>query len=126
MWTPKLPAAAGSSFDVDRIVEIARVIRIDRDDEFRRADLPVSRSRLRIDCLRNLPPLREHVRRKFRRKMVLPDDREHVDPGCRPGPSTSMISPSGLTWRDSHGFEPNDYLVAHSAAALSGAVRGWT
>ena len=64
------------------------------------------------------------IARKFRRQMILPDDRKHVDARAPcSGPSTSMISPSGLTWRDSHVSSRTTTLSPAALAACGGCAR---
>ena len=67
------PAAAGNSFDVDCVVEVPRVIRIDRDDEFVPKILTAFEHLLRHG-FRNLVCFFDHGLRKFRRQMVFPVD----------------------------------------------------
>ena len=75
------PPAGFGALDEDRVVEILRVVRIDRDHHLRPAIL-APRDFLRVDRFRNLLRLAQHVGGKFQRQLVFADDREHVHAGC--------------------------------------------
>ena len=77
---PEFPLAARQFLDIDRVVEIARIVGIDRDDEFVPQVFAFPEA-IRIDRLWNFIRLGEHGARKLERQVILPNDRKHVDPG---------------------------------------------
>ncbi len=109
----ELPAAAVHALDVDRVVEIAGVIGIDRDDELRAQILAAGGER-RFDGFRNLFRLLDDGAGKLERKMILPNDRKHVDAGI----SALAEHFDDLAFRIDVArfprFQPNDYFVAHA------------
>ena len=70
--------------NLNRVVEIARVIRIDGDDKFF-AQIFTSFELSRIDSFGNPLRLIQNILRKFCAEVVFADDRKHVDArrGCR-------------------------------------------
>ena len=80
------PAAVWKLVHVNCVIEIARVIGVDGDDELV-AQIFASRDLLFASTVfRNPLRLLQNFLRKFRRQMVLADDRKHVHSGrrCRP------------------------------------------
>ena len=74
----KMPAAVGDLLDMNSVVEITRIIGIDGDDKFI-AQILASIELACVDFFGNPIRLLQNISRKFRRQMVFPDDRQHVD-----------------------------------------------
>src|SRR5437667_12330079 len=74
------PPTAADLLNMNRVVEIARVIGIDGDDEFS-AQIFASLKLPGVDCLRNPFRLVQTVAGKCCRQMVFPDHRDHADSG---------------------------------------------
>ena len=70
---------------VDRVVKIAGIIRVDRDDEFFAQILAVL-EHSPVDAFGNSICFIDNVFRKFSWQIVLANDRQHVDAGRRRGP----------------------------------------
>ena len=99
---PEPPPAVGQGRDLDGVVEIARVVRVNREDEFF-AQVFAARDLRFVGLGGNLLGGLHDGLGKFLRQVILADDRESMStPAFAAGPRTSMILPSGLTWRDSH------------------------
>ena len=105
------PAAAGEPFDVDRVIEIARIVRVDRDDELV-AQILASLEHFFADGFRDSLRFFEDVSRKFRRKMVLPDDGQHVHAGRGAGPKDFDDLALGIDMARFPRFETDDDLIA--------------
>ena len=106
------PAAARNSFDVDRVVEIARIIRIDRDDELLAQILAtfehlLARLSPEFVCASSRTSLGNSVGRWYFRMID-----SMSTPGAELGPSTSMISPFGIDVARFPRFQPDDDFVA--------------
>ena len=68
------PTAALDLFDINRVIEVPRVIRINGDDKFLpQIFTPVELSR--VDLVRNPIRLIQNVIRKFSRQMIFAHDR---------------------------------------------------
>src|ERR1700730_5527707 len=63
---------------MNRVVKIARVIRVDGDNEFF-SQILTAFEHPRIDGLRNPIRFIDNCARKFGRQIILPNDREHID-----------------------------------------------
>ena len=71
------PAAVFQFLNVNRVVEIARILRIDRDDEFI-SQIFTALELLRVDFFRNLIRFLQGFARKFSRQTASSDDRKRV------------------------------------------------
>ena len=80
----EMPSAIWKPFNMDSVIEIARIIRIDGNDEFV-AQIFASGELPCVDLFGNAICLIQNLPRKFCGQMIFPDDREHVDSrgGCR-------------------------------------------
>jgi hypothetical protein len=76
---------ASDLLNLNCVVEIARVIGINGDDEFS-AQIFASLQLPGINCLGNSLRLVQNIPGKFRWQMIFPDDRQHVDARSRRGP----------------------------------------
>ena len=65
-------------FNVDCIVKVARVVRIDRDNEFV-PQIFAAIDHLLLDGFRNPIRFVENAFRELGRQIVFPNDRQHVD-----------------------------------------------
>ena len=111
MCTPSCQPPPFDLLDVDRVVEIAGIIGIDRDDELLAQILaPVERDASTVSGIRL--GFLEDASWKFGGKMVFPDDREHVDAGRRCGAEHFDDFPFRIDVARFPRFEPDDYLVA--------------
>src|SRR6266404_2702468 len=82
---PESPTGIVDLFDVNRVVEIACIVRIDGDDKF----LPQIFTSLEFPCIDgfgNPICLINNVSRKFGRQMIFPNDRQHIHARRRGGP----------------------------------------
>src|SRR6202043_2520801 len=79
------PAAIRNPFDPDRVIKVAGIAWDDRDDALV-AQILALLEHLLADRFRYSLRFLEDVSRKFGRKMVLPDDRQHVPAGRGTGP----------------------------------------
>ncbi len=111
----ELPAAAVQAFDVDRVVEIARVVRVDRDDELL-AQIFAAIGQGTIDGLGNFLRFVEHGARELERQMILPDDGKHVHAGRGAGPEDFDDFALGIDVARLPGFQPDDDFVAGAGA----------
>src|SRR5688572_10461309 len=79
---PKPPASALNALDVDGVIEITRVVRINREDKLISQVLATGEHRL-LHGLGDLLSFIQDRPRKFCWKMILPNDRKHVHAGRR-------------------------------------------
>ena len=106
----EFPLATRELLDVDRIVEIACVVGVNRDDEFAPQILALLKT-TRVDRIRDLVRLGQHFRRELERKIVLPDDREHVDAGIGSPAEEFDDFAFGIHVTRLPRFQPNDHFV---------------
>ena len=109
MWTP-VPIRRRQSFDINRVIEIARIIGVDRDDELV-AQIFAFRKTTRIDGVGNVVGFLQHFRRKLERKVIFPNDREHVDSRIRSSTEELDDLALGIDVARFPGFQPNDNFV---------------
>ena len=76
----KPPAVLAGLFNIDRVIEITRVIRIDRDDKFFAQIFAVSKQAI-VNGWANSVGFIDHGLGKFGRQMIAPDDRKKINPG---------------------------------------------
>src|SRR5438876_10423078 len=104
-------------FDVNGVVKIARIIRIDRDDELSSQIFAIF-SHSPVDCFWNSTGLIDNLFWELGRKPVFSNDRQHVDAGR----SSRSEHFDDFTFRiDVTRFprlEPDDYFVAHCSGGL--------
>src|SRR5947209_7836174 len=98
--------------NMNRVVEIARVLGIDGDDEFSAQifaslELPV------VDCLRNPFRMVQNVPGKFCWQMIFPDDREHVDSRSRSWAEHFDDFTFGINVARFPGFQANYNFIAN-------------
>src|SRR6266478_3453971 len=74
----ELPTAVVDPFNLNRVVEIARIIRIDCDNKFV-PQIFASLEFPRIDCFGDPVRFIENISRKVAWQMIFPNDRQHVD-----------------------------------------------
>src|SRR5262249_49507622 len=107
----KFPFTTGQALDLNCVVEIARIVGIDRNDELI-AQIFTLCVLTRVDSFWNLRCLLQGHRRKTKRQMIFPDNRQHVDTRIR-RPSKQLDQ---FAFRINvpriPGLQPNDYLVA--------------
>ena len=112
----KLPTTL-ALLNLDRVIKIARVIGIDRDDKFF-AQIFASLELPWTDFIGNPLCLIQNILGKFRWQMKFPDDREHVDArrGCRPEDFDDFAF--GIDVARLPGVEANHDFVANSSGGL--------
>ena len=103
--------------DLNCVIEISRIVGIDRDDEFF-AQIFTSLELSWIDFIGNPLCLVQNLFRKFCWQMKFPDDREHVDArrGCRPEDFDDFAF--GIDVARLPGVEANHDFVANSSGGL--------
>src|SRR5438874_8050958 len=114
---PESPTAIVDLFDVNRVVEIACILRIDGDDKFfpqifTAIKLP------RIDGFGNPVCLSDNVSWKFGRQMILPNDRQHVHARRRGWPEYFDDVAFGINMARFPRLESNDNLVTNCSGDL--------
>jgi hypothetical protein len=105
------PTASGL-LNVNCVVEIARVIGIDGDDEFS-AQIFASLELSTINCLGNSLRLVQNIPGKFRWQMIFPDDRQHVDPRSRSRAEHFDDFTFGINVPRFPGFQANYNFIAN-------------
>src|SRR5436190_6219147 len=105
------PTAVGL-FNLNRVIEIACIIRIDRDDKVFAQDI-ASFELPCIDSFRHLVRLIQNIIRKFCRQMIFADDREHVDARSGGRPEHFDDFPFRIDVPRFPGFQANHDFVAN-------------
>ena len=123
MCTPSRQCAVLQRLQRDRVVEIAGVGRIDRDDRQARQVQPLRRDRF-VELLRLLPGLFQGVRGEGVGQVELAEDRQRVHPRLAPRPEHLDDHPFAVVDGRREADHLEDHLVVRPGALRAGIAHG--